>query len=498
VVGEKAGRRMKYEANPPDAPSLMMSARSFGNYDLPGALADLIDNSIKAGAREIALNCQFNDGDPEIRVRDDGHGLTGQQLRDAMRPASSNPLAERSSDDLGRFGWGMKSASFSQCARLTVISRRDGELTGCVWDLGDVVAWRMGVLDADEIATMAAPELLAKDGVEVIWSDCDRLSENGTLTHAEFNALIVYASNRLALIFHRYLAGEVRGRKLTLRLNGRKIEPQDPFYRDHDATQQLETEPLEIGGRVIDIQPFILPHYSKLLPNQYDQLGGEEGFLRNQGFYVYRNHRLIISGTWFRLLRHGELSQLVRIRVDIPNALDHIWKITVDKSDAQLPAVLRNRLRQIVEGLRRRSARVFRSRGGRLDRPGTTSVWSRYARGGEVRYAINREHPVIEALLEAGDEDQRQTASAALKVIEQTFPVAAFSQDAARDPDAIHQTLTDPVVFKSDLNAALPMLLMQAGGDFTALEALLRVTEPWCEAWGATEAVLKEKGWQNA
>lgn len=489
---------MKYETNPPDAASLMMSARSFGNYDLPGALADLIDNSIKAGAREIVLTCLYNDGDPEIRVRDDGHGLSGRELREAMRPASSNPLAERSPDDLGRFGWGMKSASFSQCSRLTVLSRHGGELTGCVWNLADVDAWRMGVLDVDELAATASSELLAKDGVEVVWSDCDRLSENHTFTQSEFDALIVHAGNRLALIFHRYLSGDVRGKKLTVRLNNRKIEALDPFYRDHDATQQLEPEPLEIGGKIIDIQPFILPHYSKLLPNQYDQLGGEEGFVRNQGFYVYRNHRLIISGTWFRLVRHGELSQLVRVRVDIPNALDHIWKITIDKSDAQLPVALRNRLRQLVEGLRRRSARVYRSRGGRLDRPGTTSVWSRYARGGEVRYAINREHPVIEALLDTEDGKLKQAASAALKVIEQAFPVAAFSQDAAHEPDAIHQTLTDPGEFRADLVAALPVLLMQVDGDFVALEALLRVTEPWCESWGATEAVLKEKGWLNA
>lgn len=489
---------MKYETNPPDAASLMMSARSFGNYDLPGALADLIDNSINAGAREVTLSCSYRDGDPEIRVRDDGHGLSGDELRKAMRPASSNPLTERSPDDLGRFGWGMKSASFSQCARLTVLSRKGHELTGCVWDLAEVDAWRMGVLDPEEIAAMASPELLSRDGVEVLWTDCDRLSENGTLTQAEFNALIVHAGNRLALIFHRYLAGEVRGRKLVIRLNGRRIDPVDPFYRSHEATQQLEAESLEIGDQTIGIQPFILPHYSKLLPNQYEQLGGEEGLLRNQGFYVYRNHRLIISGTWFRLVRHGELSQLVRIRVDIPNALDHIWKITIDKSDAQLPMALRNRLLQLVDGLRRRSARVYRSRGGRLDRAGTTSVWSRYARGGEVRYAINREHPVIEALLDSGDADQKQAASAALKIIEQAFPVAAFSQDAVRQGDAIHQTLADPIAFRADLEAALPLLLLQVDGDLAALEALLRIIEPWCEAWGATEAVLSEKGWLNA
>lgn len=489
---------MKYETNPPDAASLMLSARSFGNYDLPSALADLIDNSIQAGACEVTLTCRYNDGDPEIRIRDHGRGLSGRELRAAMRPASSNPLTERSPDDLGRFGWGMKSASFSQCARLTVLSRRASELTGCVWDLANVDAWRMGVLDQHEIATIASPELLATDGVEVVWSNCDRLSENNTITQSEFNALVAHAGKRLGLVFHRYLAGEVLGKRLTIHLNGKKIEPLDPFYRAHEATQQMEQELLKVAGHTIDIQPFILPHYSKLLPNQYDQLGGEEGFLRNQGFYVYRNHRLIISGTWFRLLRHGELSQLVRVRVDIPNALDHAWKITIDKSDAQLPATLRDRMRQLIDGLRRRSSRVYRSRGGRIDRPGTTSVWSRHARGGEVRYAINREHPVIEALLETGDDKQRQIAHAALKIIEQAFPVVAFSQDTTKDPDAIHQTLADPVAFRADLSAALPLLLMQVNGNFTALENLLRVTEPWCEAWGATEAILKEKGWINA
>lgn len=484
--------------NPPDAASLMMSARSFGNYDLPGALADLIDNSIKAEARAVFLTCDFAGGSPEIRIRDDGRGMTSEELRIAMRPASTNPLAERSPDDLGRFGWGMKSASFSQCTRLLVLSSRDGQMSGCLWDLEDVDGWRMGILEPAEMAAAASPELGTTGGVEIIWSNCDRLSENRSLTISEFNALIVHARNRLALIFHRYLAGEVRGRRLTIRLNGQKIEPWDPFHRDHEATQELEPENLEIGGRTIDIQPFILPHYSKLKASQYDRLAGEEGFLRNQGFYVYRNHRLIISGTWFRLLRHGELSQLVRVRVDIPNALDHIWKITIDKSDAQLPSALRARLRQIVEGLRRRSAKVFRSRGGRLDRPHTTSVWSRYARGGEVHYAINREHPIIEALLESGDDEQRRAAAAAIKIIEQAFPVQAFGQDAAGGLDSIHQTLSDPEAFRADLVAALPVLLVQVGGDLAALEALLRNTEPWCEAWNTTEGVLREKEWLRA
>ena len=140
-------------------------------------------------------------------------------------------------------------------------------------------------------------------------------------------------------------------------LNGQPVEPYDPFHVHHNATQALPSETLTVGGRKIIIRPYVLPHYSKLRATDHDRLAGEEGFLKNQGFYVYRNHRLIIRGTWFRLVKYGELAQLVRVSVDIPNSLDDLWKITVDKSDAQLPAVLRKRLGQIVDGLRKRSSR---------------------------------------------------------------------------------------------------------------------------------------------
>ena len=137
---------------------------------------------------------------------------------------------------------------------------------------------------------------------------------------------------------------------------------------------------LAVGGKKIIIRPYVLPHYSKLRATDHDRLAGEEGFLKNQGFYVYRNHRLIIRGTWFRLVKYGELAQLVRISVDIPNSLDELWKITVDKSDAQLPAVLRTRLRQIVDGLRKRSSRVNRSKGGG-SRPAPESQYGIVTRG---------------------------------------------------------------------------------------------------------------------
>lgn len=488
---------MQFIENPPDAASLMTTARSFGNYDLPSALADLIDNSLKAESRHIQLSCLFNGGDPQVSVVDDGYGMTATELHLAMRPASANPTADRSPDDLGRFGWGLKSASFSQCKKLTVITRKNGDLSGAEWNLDDVTNWKMGVLSENESKALCAPQLRERSGTEILWSHCDRLSENGTITEDEFNDLIVYTRKRISLIYHKYLTGLVRKRPLAISLNGQKIEGFDPFYRDHDATQQLESEEVKIGGRRIRIQPYILPHYSKITLSEYDRLGGEEGFLRNQGFYVYRNDRLIINGTWFRLAKYGELSQLVRISVDIPNSLDDIWKITIDKADAQLPAVLKSRLKQIVDGLKSRSSRVFRSKGGRIDHDETT-VWNRYAKNGEIHYSINRKHPLILSLLAAENTDVRNAAKSAIDVIEQSFPVIAFGEDATKRLGEIHQTESDPHEFKRLVDATLPMMLHEVDGDFVKLAELMKHTEPFSRHWKAVEEILKQKGWSGA
>ncbi len=486
---------MRYISNPPDASALMTSARSFGNYDLPSALSDLIDNSIKARARTIQLTCVFNSGKPKVCVLDDGYGMTEEELLSAMRPASTNPSADRTSEDLGRFGWGMKSASFSQCRKLTVVSRKDGKLSGAKWDLNDVDKWRMGVLSQVEIEQQASPDLLSRDGTEVIWDDCDRLSENGELSESEFNALVVHARGKIALTFHMYLSGKVARTKLKVKLNGQTLAAFDPFYRDHPATQELQEEIVRIGTSRIHIQPFILPHYSKLSLNEYDRLGGDEGFIRNQGFYIYRKHRLIINGTWFRLVKHGEMSQLVRIGVDIPTTLDSNWKITVDKSDAQLPTALRGRLRDIVEKLRKRSSRAYRSRGGRLDLANSVPVWSRHAKNGEISYSVNREHPVVAALSARGDAADQAMFDAVLKVIEQGFPAASFGGDATSNPAAIHQTEADPRALLACLEAVIPLMLAEEGGDMASLVRRLRRAEPFSLNWPLAKAFLVEKGW---
>lgn len=485
---------METISNPPDALSLMTSARSFGNYDLAAALADLIDNSIKANASNIWITIRFNAGNPLVSIVDNGEGMSETELHAAMRPASTNPAEERSPDDLGRFGWGMKSASFSQCRKLTVLSRQNDVASGAVWDLDNIDGWTMGVLSAEEVAELQDPRLPSDNGTEVRWSNCDRLSEGGEIGSDAFNELVSHAGRTLPLVFHRFLEGKAAGKpKLSIHLNGQTLEPFDPFHVAHNATVPLEEEMLLISGAPVRIRPFILPHYSKLSESEHEKLGGNEGFLRNQGFYVYRNDRLIVHGTWFRLAKYGEMSQLIRIGVDIPNSMDEIWKITVDKSDAQLPTLLRNRLRQIVDGLKGRSSRVYRSKGGRIDRPGKVPVWSRYTRNNEVTYRINAEHPIISSLLSS---DEGTLASTVINLIQSNFPVSAFVDDANLRPENISQTVAGRAEMKALLDATIPSMLIANENDLSAMIDELRRTEPFSANWPMVEEYLNAKGWK--
>ena len=471
----------------------MTTARSFGNYDLAAALADLIDNSITARARAIEITCEFNGSDPVVRVRDDGHGMSPEELLLAMRPASCHPAEHRSVDDLGRFGWGMKSASFSQAKCLTVVTRKDGQTAGARWDLDDIDDWSMSVLDERECKQTLLSPLENSGGTELVWTKCDRLSENASIDNIQFNDLIMAARNRLALIFHRYLKGSHGAAKIVIIVNGTPLEPMDPFFSDHPATQVLPEEVVTLrSGETIRLRAYTLPHYSKLPRAKYEALGGEEGYVKNQGFYVFRNNRLIISGTWFKLAKHGELSKLVRISIDISNNLDAIWKITVDKSDAQLPSLLRSRLNDLIGEFRDKSVRVFRSRGGKIDQENSVTAWTRSAKNQQIRYSVNRTHPIIRGLLDRLKGEERAHFQSVVRLVERNFPIDAIFADASSSPQGINQSATNREEFEQFLADTVPIILAQCD-ELSQLQDKLRETEPYSSNWEMVEEYLRSR-----
>ncbi len=482
-------------SNPPLASSLMATARSFGNYDLAAALADLIDNSIRAKAHKITISFQPDGDDVIVRIRDDGTGMSKDELIKAMRPASANPEDPRDASDLGRFGWGLKSASLSQARVLTVVSWTAAGYTSAKWDIDDLDNWTMELESGDNAKNQLKFPQKSRSGTEVIWSRSDRLLDTMNVVNIDeqLSEKIRHAQRQLSLTFHRYLSGEARS-KFSIEVQGILLKPIDPFMSQHPATQTIDEEYIKLRGKEeIAVKPYTIPHFSKLTVEEKEILGGDEGLVRNQGFYVYRNKRLIISGTWFRLVPHGELSQLTRVRIDLPNTLDKEWKITMDKSDAQLPVVLREHLRKRIKRFSKRSTSANRRRGVDMTLNKQEPVWKRIAHNGRIRYQINRDHPMIwEMIAEAED---LTLIREGISLIESFVPIESLIADRENQSFDQVQAVTDPEIFNSLLDACFMACVRQKGSHPKLREVLefARNIEPFSTQWKYSESYIRNE-----
>ena len=415
----------------PFAPSLIESMRSLG-YSFPAAIADLIDNSISAHATTIDI---YSDPsvDPFLIIQDNGGGMNRDEIYEAMRYGSSNPLEKRSEDDLGRFGLGLKSASLSQCRKIVVASKKDGDVNAYSWDLDFVIeskAWMLKGFSEEELKGLPMIDLLEKEetGTYIYLSDFDRIKGSTGNINETFTKCLDDMIEHLSLVFHRFIdAG------LLIRVNGAKIEAKDPFLTYHRATQRKRESSFYIDDEKIILKPYILPHLSKLTQEDLDKVGGKERMRNDQGFYVYRNKRLIIWGTWFRLERKDELNKLARVMVDIPNSLDYMWSIDIKKSTAALPDVLKKNMYNAVyeSVISSESVHTFRGRKEKKDKD-IEYIWENIKVRDGYEYQINRKIPQLELLESILDESEVKLLNSLLDTIEAAFPVQALYVDVAK------------------------------------------------------------------
>lgn len=449
-------------SNPPQADSLMMGARSIGNYNLAAALGDLIDNSITAGANTVSITCNFNAGGPFIIIKDNGIGMDRDTLVQAMRPASANPQAERHAKDLGRFGWGLKSASFSQATRLIVGSKQHNQINVGIWDLDNVINFEMELLENEDARLILEEfgEKMTSNGTIIIWDKCDRLTGTADISQDSFNQKVIEAKKQLELIFHQFLHSKNVDR-LTLYLNGSELKGYDPFLSEHPATQCFHSENIEISNHgSIQVTPYVLPHYSKLDQQTIQHIEGSEGLIRNQGFYVYRNNRLIIHGTWFGIFKYGELSDLVRVKIEIPNNMDHIWQISIDKQDAKLPQHLKFRLKKLLAGIHVKSKRVYNRRSKQITLGGSSSIWAKVKKSGKTKFELNRDNVFFKSVNNALPNSEKHHLDYLLKYIENTLPITNIISTEANEDNNLIQNETNNTDTR-DLGKHLAQLLFK-------------------------------------
>ncbi len=401
-------QKKKEISMPPQPSALMESLRNIG-YRIDTALADIIDNSITASAYNISVKFLWNKGDPWVAIVDDGCGMRRSELELAMRFGCTPPSSIRKKEDLGRFGLGMKTASISQCRRVTVCSKYAGTLSACEWNLDRIssdesFSWLLGVMDEEAIKidlhlSSIVNELLdGKDsGTIVLWRILDTTLAGTEKVDSErkFSELMDNARRHLEVVFHRFISPDPGYRGVQIDFNNSPLTGFNPFGPAIPARQELPAESICINGETINIQPFILPHRNKVSCEDYQRYAGEGGYLQNQGFYVYRNRRLIVKSTWFRLIKKEELNKLIRVRIDIPNSLDNIWAINVIKSQVTPPEIVRKQLKNIINRISGRGKIVFKRRATQLKSSGKVPIWSREVSEGKIRYSINHEHPLL-------------------------------------------------------------------------------------------------------
>lgn len=433
----------------PPAGALIQSLRSIG-YTFYTAIADIIDNSIDAGAKNIEIRItpgklsQF-----KVSISDDGCGMGMEGLCLAMSLGSKSPGDARNEGDLGRFGMGLKTASFSQAKKLSLVSKTVGQSWhGLQWDLqrvADTNEWTASVLDEHAITRVlhvAEVDSSSLQGTVVEWGTCDRLmpeTADAELQSRVFEQALLGLTDHLGLVFHRFL---VRKSRLKLQINGRAVEPFDPFcvqnrlegvnstlsfeetYKENVAPESEDEAPISVRG-------YLIPHPSRLKTASAKHKVAPHGdFLAYQGIYVYRGDRLLSWGDWYRLTQRSQANRLARIEIDIPNSLDLTWRLDIKKSKVELPTLFRNWLKPKVRDLVGKSLSTHKGRTSnpRLDK---TPVWTRaFDRENElVTYEINKEHALVNFIAGNLKKEQGRELEALIELIEFSLPVDQISND---------------------------------------------------------------------
>ncbi|RSS55318.1 ATP-binding protein [Streptomyces sp. WAC01280] len=438
---------MTYDLAPPNAVGMVASLSSLG-YSLPDAIADLVDNSVSAEAPVIDVEFTWEGPDSWVAVVDNGFGMSEESLVTAMTVAARWSATDRTTTDLGRYGVGLKSASFSQCRLLTVCTAQDdGHWVTRTWDL-DLVEetgeWRLLREPPADAARVLDTLIRGRShGTVVLWQrlrSYRRATASDAKTQQGFYEEIPKVSSHLGLVFARFLTGSSA---LTIRVAGDVVQPWDPFLSSHPSVRRLPEEKLPLDGHLVRVRPFVLPGLQRLTPAEAEEAGGAKGWLRQQGFYVYRRDRLILSGSWLgmRGLRREEKCNLARIAIDIPAETDAQWQVDVRKATVVPPVPLRVHLTRIAKSARTEAAKSMRHRGRISARQHSRDLqfaWKVDRPAGTVHCRINREHPLVQAVLQEGAAEPARI-QALLRLLEETVPVSALrvihEPDTSDDPE---------------------------------------------------------------
>jgi len=491
--------------NCPEAFELMDSLRSIG-YSFESAICDIIDNSISASASKIWLFIPNSPRETFVEILDDGEGMSSDELFTAMKYGGEKNKSRKISD-LGRFGLGLKSASLSQCKILTVVSKKSGVTSAFRWDedyISKTKDWNLLSLSQEEISELTNIEKLdnLKTGTLVIWENLDiLLKKAGIGAYSSLCMQMQSCEKMICLVYHKFMDPNYHqpSKKVAFFINYKPLKYLDPFLISKSGTSRERPAIIDERDTSGNIQkiicaPFILPFQKRLSDEEEELVGGADNMFKMQGFYIYRNYRLISWGSWFGMRPAKELAKYARIMVDVPSALDDKWGIDVKKEKAEIPLEVKKQLRKTVDSVCDSSTKRI-SRRTLPDEKDPKRLWEiSHDRENRKIFIVNKEAPLISDFKNSLEPRQIETLDFILDSLSATLSyvdIYSIYSQGNHEPQTLEMLNEAP---QKILDEAIQMVNHFLACSFQKEEAIEMVcsTQPFSSIPGFA-GILKEK-----
>jgi len=432
-------KEIKFEDVTPNPEHLIKSIAEQG-YSLETALADLIDNSISANANRIEIITKTTEEPFTLFLADNGNGMNLKDLKKSMEFPSNSIEENRDENDLGRFGLGMKTASFSQTRKFTVISREKGtrKFAGRTWDVNYLKKcdkWRLLLNDDDEINNIISiykrhskDHLNQFDNFEantiIVWEGLYKFEdflEESVRKDAVNRQITEVTNDHLSLVFHRFM--ERKANPVKIRINNRILSPFNPFPTQEPDFRSIEYRQRRFGKDNIKIEGFVLPARSIEESQGFASIWTtrSRGLMDMEGIYVYRSNRIILFGGWNGLIRKASRLQLARLRVEVGNGVDNLLHLNVAKSQISIPHDLKEAFESYVEELKEEAIKEYYNRGIKRSSDkkdcAITQLFERIPSNRGILLEINKDFPVLKELYDELSKNQRSYMNVFVRMV---------------------------------------------------------------------------------
>jgi hypothetical protein len=426
------------EAAEPNPEYLIKSIAEQG-YSLESSLADLMDNSVSANANKIEVLIKMEHEPFTLFIADNGKGMNEEELRASMQFPSNSPEEKRNEFDLGRFGLGMKTASFSQTRCFTVLSRKKGTkiFSGRTWDvkyLKDSGKWKLIVNNQEEINELIQQYIKLSEGhlnrfenfevnTVIVWRGLYKFEnylEGDNRQTALKKQITEVTSDYLSLVFHRYM--ERKENPLQIRINNNLIASFNPFPTTISDFRPIEFKQKHFSTDTIKIEGFVLPSRSIDESQSISMWTTKNRSLMDmEGIYIYRADRLIHFGGWNGLIKKAPRLQLARLRVDIGNSVDHLLHLNVAKSQIEIPHDLTVAFEKYIDELKTQAEREFFNRGIRRfssnRKDDNVQLFDRKASNKGTLLEVNNSFPLLKSLMSELKKEQLVKLNLVIRMI---------------------------------------------------------------------------------